>query len=1071
MPENPLRYPKSSKAFDAALFCNPSSEYRGAPLWSWNTKLRPEQLRRQIDGFKTMGMGGFHMHSRVGLDTEYLGSEFMEMVKLCTEYAREEGLLACLYDEDRWPSGCAGGLVTKQNPDLQSQHILLTQHKYGQGDVHEPPAFLGFAARSERGKLIARYAIDLGDNGALRTYQRLPDNVDSCPDGFKMVYAYLEPNAPSDWYNGSTYVDTLNPSAIQQFIETTHERYKAAVGNDFGAVVPSIFTDEPQFAQKTQLPTANSSADQFLPWTFTFCESFASAFGYDPLDKLPEVVWNLGNNQASLMRYQYHDHVCELFVSAFMDQLSAWCRGNGILLTGHMMEEPFLKTQTASLGEAMRCYRSLDMPGIDLLCDQFEYNTAKQATSVARQNGTAGAMSEIYGVTNWTFTFEGHKGCGDWQAALGITWRVHHLTPLTMRGEAKRDFPAAIGYQSPWFDQYSYIEDYFARVNVALTRGKARTRVAVIHPIESYWLCYGPVDTSGGELEFREQCHRDLSHWLLHGLIDFDFISESLLPQQNDEEAITSSRLAVGACEYEAVIVPNLRTIRSTTLRRLQKFAKAGGKVIILGSAPQLVDAVESARDVAIDGALAVPWTRFHLLNALDDLRDIAVIDLSTGILTDRLLYQMRTDGDDAYLFICNTARDERFRTKVAIRGQWKVIGLDAFAGGSTEFAVHHSKGWTEFHHVFEGTSSLLLQLTPGTPPSSTGVTSALSLREAYGKLVSNVALRSVQLSEPNVLLLDYAEWKLGDDRDWNPRQEVLRIENIVRGRLQLPLKLDGTRQPWSIDEEDRKPKARLTLRIRFKSTEDIAQSALALEDAEQVHIVFNGQRISSQPTGWWVDESIQTIPLPAFPAGHQTLELTYPFGVLTNIERVYILGSFTVDVRGNDASIVSSSCPSETLSFGDITRQGLPFYAGNVTYTCSFEVAGQEPQELALSVPNFVSPVLSIRLDNESPRPLYLEPRMLELGLVSPGHHTVDITVYGNRNNAFGAVHLTEDVTTWVGPSEFRTDRPGWWQDEYNIQRIGLLGAPKVMGLGRDEVTVQPHILRFKYERAKQRH
>jgi len=47
-------------------------------------------------------------------------------------------------------------------------------------------------------------------------------------------------------------------------------------------------------------------------------------------------------------------------------------------------------------------------------------------------------------VTNWTFSFEGHKGCGDWQAAMGITFRVHHLTWATMAGEAKRDFPACM---------------------------------------------------------------------------------------------------------------------------------------------------------------------------------------------------------------------------------------------------------------------------------------------------------------------------------------------------------------------------------------------------------------------------------------------------------------------------------------------------------------------------------------------------------------------------------------------------------------------------------------------------
>jgi hypothetical protein len=89
-----------------------------------------------------------------------------------------------------------------------------------------------------------------------------------------------------------------------------------------------------------------------------------------------------------------------------------------------MNGEPRLQTQTAYLGDAMRCYRNFDLPGIDMLCDEKEYNTAKQASSVARQNGVRGLMSELYGVTNWTFDFKGHKGQGDWQAALGVTFRV-----------------------------------------------------------------------------------------------------------------------------------------------------------------------------------------------------------------------------------------------------------------------------------------------------------------------------------------------------------------------------------------------------------------------------------------------------------------------------------------------------------------------------------------------------------------------------------------------------------------------------------------------------------------------
>ena len=100
-------------------------------------------------------------------------------------------------------------------------------------------------------------------------------------------------------------------------------------------------------------------------------------------------------------------------------------------------------------------------------------------------------MSELYGVTGWSFDFRGHKLLGDWQAALGVTLRVPHLSWMSMEGDAKRDYPASIFFQSPWYREYPLIEDHFARVNTALTRGKPLVHVAVIHPIESYWLPLG----------------------------------------------------------------------------------------------------------------------------------------------------------------------------------------------------------------------------------------------------------------------------------------------------------------------------------------------------------------------------------------------------------------------------------------------------------------------------------------------------------------------------------------------------------------------------------------------------
>ena len=104
-------------------FKSPGPDFRGAPFWAWNAKLEPEELIRQIRLMKEMGLGGFFMHARVGLNTEYLGKEWFECVKACIAEAEKLGMNAWLYDEDRWPSGSAAGEVTRRHPEYAQQGL------------------------------------------------------------------------------------------------------------------------------------------------------------------------------------------------------------------------------------------------------------------------------------------------------------------------------------------------------------------------------------------------------------------------------------------------------------------------------------------------------------------------------------------------------------------------------------------------------------------------------------------------------------------------------------------------------------------------------------------------------------------------------------------------------------------------------------------------------------------------------------------------------------------------------------------------------------------------------------
>ena len=102
-----------SRELSQELFQNPTCEYRGTPFWAWNCSLTPELLMEEIEYLKEMGMGGYHIHVRTGMDTQYLSEEYMNLIKECVEKGKKEQMLTWLYDEDRWPSGAAGGFVTK----------------------------------------------------------------------------------------------------------------------------------------------------------------------------------------------------------------------------------------------------------------------------------------------------------------------------------------------------------------------------------------------------------------------------------------------------------------------------------------------------------------------------------------------------------------------------------------------------------------------------------------------------------------------------------------------------------------------------------------------------------------------------------------------------------------------------------------------------------------------------------------------------------------------------------------------------------------------------------------------
>ncbi|WP_343247294.1 hypothetical protein [Diplocloster hominis] len=1040
-----MLYEKSrTGSLDPELFRSPTKEYRAAPFWAWNCSLDQELMGRQILKLKEMGMGGFHIHCRVGLDTEYLGEEFFDDVKYCLNEAKREDLLCWLYDEDRWPSGSAGGMVTKDK-QYRSRFLVFEPSQLKREDGQRAFMATARAVRSSDRVHLARYRVELDQEGCLESYRMLPGES---PDGPQIWDAWLEISGDTPWYNNQAYLNTLDASAVRRFLDLTHEKYEQECGEEFGKAIPAIFTDEPQTGHKEALQDPFERKAVILPFTDDFEETFREQYGISLMEHLPELFWERGD-QVSWVRYLYHRHLSERFAQSFCDQIGKWCGAHHIALTGHMMSEWTLYMQTVAVGEVMRPLKYFGLPGIDMLCDRREYSTAKQAQSVAHQFGREGVMSELYGVTGWGFDFRGHKLAGDWQAALGVTVRVPHLCWLSMEGEAKRDYPASIGYQSPWYREYPYIENHFARLNTALTRGEPSVRVGVIHPIESYWLHWGPRSQTAQVRKSLETGFAQVIEWLLFGLIDFDFISESLLAKEKEQPG--ESRFRMGRMAYDVVIVPGCLTLRRSTLERLSRFAGAGGKVIFLGEPAAYQDARPSPEPSRLAGrCVRIPFFETNLLKELEPYRqvdvDMRAVDgtdptkltrFETGVRASNLLCQMRQDGDARWLFLCHGKKPVNEQIafteewSIRVKGQWYPVLYDTLDGSIHPLDAKREQGITCITWYASQHDSLLVRLEPR-PVAGAMLVPCYRKPENQKYLPQPMSYR---LEEPNVLLFDMAAYAF-DDGPWQPEEEILRIDNRFREKLGYPLRMEALAQPWTQSGEA-VPEHMLHLRFTIHSETEVPNLRLALERPEEMRITWNAEPVEQKPEGWFVDEHIRTIPLPPLKKGLNTLELHIPFGRKTNVEWCYLLGEFGVQVRGSQSCIIKKP---EKICYGDITVQGLPFYAGNLTYEAEIQCG---EGNLWVETSQYRGALVQIAVDGRRKGNTAFAPYRLNCGPVEAGRHRIELTCFGNRANAFGPVHNADASETWYGPDIWRTQGCKWCY-EYQLEPMGVLTAPK---------------------------
>ena len=153
-----------------------------------------------------------------------------------------------------------------------------------------------------------------------------------------------------------------------------------------------------------------------------------------------------------------------------------------------------------------------------------------------------------------------------------------------------------------------------------------------------------------------------------------------------------------------------------------------------------------------------ISFERSALLGALEPQRAITLRQADGSAAT--MIHQLRQDGDTRLLFLCNTDRAHGFADmRLDIAGRWSVTALDTATGSATLLPVEDADEDTRLVLTIAAHGHALLRLTPR-QAAAPAIARRLQSEEPIGELSGPFP---VTLSEPDVLLLDQAEFRLDD--------------------------------------------------------------------------------------------------------------------------------------------------------------------------------------------------------------------------------------------------------------------------------------------------------------------
>ncbi|UWZ84112.1 glycosyl hydrolase [Occallatibacter riparius] len=536
-------------------FLNPPDDARPMMRWWWfGPAVTKPELKKELEIMRDAGIGGVEIQpvypmavddAAKGIrNLQYLSPEFLDAVGFANRTARGLGMRVDITLGSGWPYG-------------------------------GPKTTVDLAA----GKLrVVRVPLDGPEAGSGGPQLRPGDKIISVVDGSKLEtelarrleLAVPDPNHP------------VNASKVYFIAGHTGQQVKRAAfgaeGNvldhfsraaidehlqDVAKPLLKAFGDEPPYS------VFSDSLEVYgADWTENLPEEFRKRRGYDLIPHLPELVAG-GTSEAEAVRHDWGKTLDELIRENYLTPLAEFAAAHHTQFRSQTYGDPAVTLADQDVPQLIE--------GEGMQWRKFSYT--RWATSAAHLYGR-----DVVSAETWTWLHSPAfratpldvKAEADRMFLLGVNQFVGHGWPYSPEsaGEPGYAFYAAAVFNqhNPWSPVMPDVMRYLTRASWLLRQGKPANDVAILLPEDDAQAAFTP-----GHVSIADEMEKRIPPRLMEEVLDAGYNVDFI-------DAATIEKL--GTVPYPVLILPPVERIPLSAYRKIEAYAKAGGKVIAVGETP-----------------------------------------------------------------------------------------------------------------------------------------------------------------------------------------------------------------------------------------------------------------------------------------------------------------------------------------------------------------------------------------------------------------------------------------------------------------------------------------------------